>query len=240
MQLHIKHKVSEPLVLPLSYHHIVQSVIFHALRKMPDYSEFLHDSGYTDNNRKFKLFTFGLLRGKYQIQGKNIVFFDEVTFEIRSIEPYMLKILKEVFEKEGITYLKQHYADVTAQLKNDEIDSEEIVVRMCSPICVYSTDKENGKTKYYHPTDKEFGRLINDNFKRKYESYTGITAASGIIIEIKNLQSKDKYVTCYKGFYINAWLGTYVLKGKRKYLDFLYQTGLGSKNSQGFGMFEIL
>ena len=50
---------------------------------------------------------------------------------------------------------------------------------------------------------------------------------------------RDKYVTKYKGFYLSAWLGEYQLTGPRKNLDFLYQTGLGCRNSQGFGMFEI-
>ena len=34
-------------------------------------------------------------------------------------------------------------------------------------------------------------------------------------------------------------MGEYELIGEPKYLDFLYQTGLGSKNAQGFGMFEV-
>ena len=47
-------------------------------------------------------------------------------------------------------------------------------------------------------------------------------------------------MTKYQGNYITAWYGKYLISGKRKYLDFLYQAGLGSKNSQGFGMFEII
>ena len=54
------------------------------------------------------------------------------------------------------------------------------------------------------------------------------------------VQDRDKCVTKYKGFYITGWCGEYVLKGERKYLDFLYQTGIGSKNAQGFGMFDIV
>ena len=33
--------------------------------------------------------------------------------------------------------------------------------------------------------------------------------------------------------------GEYLLNGPAPYLDFLYQVGLGSNNSQGFGMFEM-
>ena len=37
-----------------------------------------------------------------------------------------------------------------------------------------------------------------------------------------------------------GYKGVYKLEGERKYLDFLFQVGLGSKCSQGFGMFDIL
>lgn len=39
---------------------------------------------------------------------------------------------------------------------------------------------------------------------------------------------------------IRAWLGTYQIHGKPELISLAYDTGLGSKNSQGFGMFEIL
>ncbi|GAI77595.1 unnamed protein product [marine sediment metagenome] len=40
---------------------------------------------------------------------------------------------------------------------------------------------------------------------------------------------------------IKAWLGTYQIHGKPELISLAYDTGLGSKNSQGFGMmFEIL
>ena len=47
-------------------------------------------------------------------------------------------------------------------------------------------------------------------------------------------------VTRYQGILIIAWYGTYRLSGECKYLDFLYQIGLGAKNAKGFGMLEIL
>ena len=34
--------------------------------------------------------------------------------------------------------------------------------------------------------------------------------------------------------------GVSCLEGFPEYLTFLYNTGLGSKNSQGFGMFEVV
>ena len=50
---------------------------------------------------------------------------------------------------------------------------------------------------------------------------------------------EGKFVIGWKIFYISGWFGEYRLEGNRKHLDFLYQAGFGSKNSQEFGMYEI-
>ena len=168
MQLRVYHKVDQPLVLPLGYHHIVQSVLFRTLEAVPEYSGFLHDRGYEGKTRTFKLFTFGLLQGAYQIQGKNIVFTEDVSFEIRSIDPYMLKLLKEGFEKKGITYLGQTYREVSATLNNEEVDETELTIRMVSPVCVYSTDREKRYiiTRRKKHSTKELVKASGGNMRR--------------------------------------------------------------------------
>ncbi len=62
----------------------------------------------------------------------------------------------------------------------------------------------------------------------------------GIEVEVVDYSPKDKVIAKYKGFYLDGWKGRYKLKGKRKYLNFLYQVGLGAKNAQGFGMFKVI
>ena len=239
MQLKVLHKLNNPLVLPISYHHILQSIIYRTLEATPEYSDFLHNKGYATENRNFKLFTFGAIKGKYRIERDKIIFEDEVGYEIRSIEPKMLILLKQQFEKNGITYMSQHYDNVVAVLGDEKCASSEIRIKMLSPICVYTTT-EVGKTIFYNPEEVEFVQKVNENFRNKYKAYTGIEPESNVEIQLERLHPKDKYVTKYKGFYIIAWKGHYVLKGESKYLDFLYQTGLGGKNSQGFGMFQII
>ena len=61
-----------------------------------------------------------------------------------------------------------------------------------------------------------------------------------IHLEMYGDKFPKKMVTRYQGVLIIAWYGTDKLSGERKYLDFLYQTGLGAKKAKGFGMFEIL
>ena len=85
-----------------------------------------------------------------------------------------------------------------------------------------------------------FYQLLEDNFMRKYQACYGVTPESAVEVLPVKIGEKDKYVTKYKSAYLSGWKGIYRMKGKRKYINFLYQTGLGSKNSQGFGMFEII
>lgn len=240
MQLHIRHLLPEELVLPIQYHHILQSVIYQNLREAHGYSDFLHAKGYALQYRQFRLFTFSLLHGKYSIENKQIIFRNEVGFEVRSADVRMIRILKSNLEANGITYIKQHYENLKPEIMDRTIDTDCVRIRMRSPICVYSTDPENKKTYFYRPQDEAFSALLNANFYRKYEAYTGVKPVSDIKVRAVLIRDRDKYVTKYKGFYISGWFGEYELSGEPKYLDFLYQTGLGSKNAQGFGMFEVI
>lgn len=68
--------------------------------------------------------------------------------------------------------------------------------------------------------------MINDNFFRKYIACYGVVPKLRIYMESICIINKNKCVQ-YKNFYISGWKGIYHLYGERKYLDFLYQTGLG-------------
>ena len=240
MQLKVSHKIQNELVLPLNYHHILQAIIYKSLGKSYGYNNFVHDTGFQFDNRKFKMFTFSLLKGKYRIENRKIYFQQEVSFEVRSPEIFFIRQLAEHIEKYGISYGEQHYNDIEIELSEDTIEWEEVHIKMKTPITVYSTDPFSKNTYFFQPDEEEFYQQICDNFVRKYIACFGVEPEEGIWIEPVRVSDKDKFVTNYKGFYISGWYGEYYLTGRRKYLDFLYQTGLGSKNSQGFGMFDIV
>ncbi len=242
MQLEVSIGLREPLALPINYNHILQSIIYRALSAMPDYSEFLHECGYTSGGRQYRMFQFSQLTGDYYIdQGQHkIVFRSYVHLEIRSPEPLLIRLLTMNLQRHGVMFGTVICRDVHLELYDYTVEENSLNIRMKSPVTVYSTDPGSGYVTYYKPDEDIFYQKINDNFLRKYQAYYGLSPYAGI--EMKPLQDNlpKKMVTKYQGSYITAWYGTYRLTGERKYLDFLYQTGLGSKNSQGFGMFEIL
>lgn len=240
MQLNVYIGLETPISLPLNYNHIIQSIIYRAIGMMPDYAEFLHEEGYSREKRQYKMFQFSQLSGDYYIQNRQIIFKSYISFEIRSPEPLLIRLLGESFWNQGIQFGKTLCTDIQMELYDYTIEESEVRIQMKSPLTVYSTDSENGQTYYYHPEEKEFYERINDNFYRKYQAYYGVSPVSDLKIQKLEEGLPKKFVTKYQGSYITAWYGRYLISGKRKYLDFLYQTGLGSKNAQGFGMFELI
>ena len=100
------------------------------------------------------------------------------------------------------------------------------------------------------PFEEEFSQLIRANILKKYQAFHGkpyLEKSNPSCFKISpqridwNAEKTIKY-TPSPGPYtlIKAWLGTYRLQGDIELISLAYDTGLGSKNSQGFGMFEIL
>lgn len=240
MQLYVHIELDEPLVLPINYNHIIQAVIYRTLSVMPDYIDFLHNRGYSSGHRQYKMFQFSQLKGKYRIKEKNIIFYSFIELEIRSPEPLLIQLLDGGFRYCGITFGQKSYKNIRTKINDFTVEKDELIVKTVTPIVVYSTDSTTKYTVYYSPEDIEFYEEIQNNAYRKYQAYYGVEPDSYVEIKKASDMTAKKLVTKYQGSYIEAWYGNFILFGKRKYLDFLYQTGLGSKNSQGFGMFNII
>lgn len=240
MQLTVQFDINEPLTLPISYNHILQSILYQTLSTQPHFSDLLHNRGFTYGSRQYRLFTFSLLEGSYKVRNKRITFYDHVSFEVRSPESYLIRVLCRGFRENGIVFSRRRIENVRADMSDVSVEEPDIFVEMRTPIVVYSTDPESRRTTFYTPVDEEYSLLLNDNFVRKYQAFSDNMPESGVLIEPWQIRNKDKFVTNYKGQYITGWKGVYRISGARKYLDFLYQTGIGGKNAQGFGMFDIL
>lgn len=238
MEINVHIELEKPLVLPINYNHIIQSIIYNALSVMPDYASFLHESGYVRGGRQYKMFSFSQLVGKYRINNKKIIFDSCVEFKVRSPEPLLINLLDVSFCNYGISFGNNHFENVETVLSDYTVENHNLVIKMLSPLTVYSTDNFTEETYYFSPFEAQFYEAVSQNFVRKYKTFFGIIPQEPIRMYSteKNIR---KFVTRYQGKYIIAWFGTFILTGERKYLDFLYQAGLGSRNSQGFGMFDI-
>ncbi|MFH1777536.1 MAG: CRISPR-associated endoribonuclease Cas6 [Candidatus Omnitrophota bacterium] len=234
-----------PIVLPKGHNHILQAFVYRLFD--PLLRSFLHDRGYAHEKRKFRLFTFSRLQGVFKQAQDTISFQPPVSLCISSPKNEILQSLAEgLFREETYVLGKNRvYVNSINVLPRPQW-KEEIIVRMLSPVTVYSTlfKKDGGKkTYYYAPQEEEFSRLIAENLKKKYIAHKGdVPADFDFHISAHRVRPQDQKVILYakdkqRPTVIKGWMGQYKLRAAAEILEFAYDTGIGSKNSQGFGCF---
>jgi CRISPR-associated endoribonuclease Cas6 len=132
-------------------------------------------------------------------------------------------------------------------MKPVRFTNSSIKVRAITPIEVHSTIvKPDGKklTYYYSPFEKEFNNLINENSKKKWKSLFRKDCEYNISI-YPHFRGSGYERIVYFGTgdnktIIKGWKGYFEVSGKIEILQFIYDAGLGSRNSQGFGMVEVV
>lgn len=241
MRLTLEFSSINDIILPLDYNYHIQSFLYNHIS--PELGNFLHDHGFELERRKFKMFTFSRLQGKYRIMKDKIKFFSPVYLTISSpLNRFISELGNTLLKTDNLRIFKNRVHVESIKVHPEPEIKDEIKIKMLSPVVVYSTlITKDGKKKtyYYSPYEDEFTELIDKNLRKKYEAlYRKKPRARKLKIKIVS-KPKEKIVK-YRGTIIKGWMGTFILNGNRKLLKLSYYSGLGSKNSQGFGMFEVI
>ncbi|GLI53636.1 CRISPR-associated endoribonuclease Cas6 [Thermodesulfovibrio yellowstonii] len=242
MRLILTLNSKKEIILPLYYNEILQGFIYKNIEK--SIAEEIHNRGFLFEKRNFKLFTFSRLIGKTKIEKSFFKIFTPSKLIISSPYNEMLQSLAENLIKwhelklgDNTLYIESISIHYTPEIK------ETVFIRMLSPITIYSTlNTPDGrkKTYYYNPKEKEFSELIRENIIKKYIAFYRKTPLSKeFTIEPLKVTREDEKIVSYKGFIIKGWMGKYRLNGSKELLQLAYDGGIGAKNSQGFGCFEV-
>lgn len=235
MQLRIHIHLQEPFGIPLNYNHQLQSAIYAKLAQTEN-GGIWHDYGFGQYNNEFKAFVFGSIAGNYRIRGKQICFTDSMEIEVRSPIFRFIDDLQRSFELQPSLHLfNTTFAIDEMQVSNLHLNRTQALFQTASPVIVRNV-LPDGSTVYYSPDDAAFVPALTNNFRRKYETVCKSPAGAVSVIPVGQ---HKKTVTQYKGLWITAYSGKYEISGSPKELEFIYNTGLGIKNAQGFGMLNL-
>ncbi|MEM3191342.1 MAG: CRISPR-associated endoribonuclease Cas6 [Candidatus Parvarchaeota archaeon] len=234
----IKFYQNNGITLPLNYNHILESAIYRSIS--PALADFLHQWGFSYGKRSFKLFTFSRLLGEYRIEDKKIHYSEYASLLVSSPIQRFIKeladgILKNGGMKVGTTKLNAYNIKFPAKPEM----SSPIRGRTLSPITVYTTllTKEGDKkTYYYSPYEDEFNVAISTNAKRKVYILRERNIKSNLTFKPYKMK---EVIMDYKGTVVKGWYGYFELRGSKSLISITYDAGLGSKNSEGFGMYEV-
>ena len=239
---------AKELSLPIHYNYLLQAFIYHNLDEA--LAHFYHEEGFRYLKRRFKLFTFSRLLAKDRLldaQARTITFKGRVYLKIGAMDSRLLESFAIHLVKKGRFRLGSNFCELEAVEVEMPVEPEgPVLVRAISPITIYSTLKapEGKKTYFYSPFEAEFSEKLLENLRRKAVAYLGeeaeLPALNGAYIRPVRVSKRNEAIVNFKGYWIKGWTGLYEVNLPRPYFELAYHAGLGSRNSQGFGMIEVV
>ncbi len=242
MRLLIKFNSSSPLKIPVAYNYYFQSAIY---KLLSNYS--IHGKNIVGRNYKFFTFSRPIGNYNYSVSEKVLVYKDKIQWIISALDKKFLEeLIKSLLNEESIDILGQKL--ISSSIKIEKLPDpktfkEMLLIKMLSPLTTYSTlydSNKKRKTYFYSPFESDFSIKLKENLLRKFKSlYKRIPNNDEFEIKAVNPKKEWEKIVKYKETVIKGWMGRYSIKGNPKLIKLAYDTGLGSKNSQGFGCFEI-
>jgi CRISPR-associated endoribonuclease Cas6 len=226
--------------IPVNYNEYLQAALYQTFSR--EVSVFLHNYGFKYQKRTFKLFVFSDLIGSFKRECNYIRFEDSIKLYFSTpINQLMHDFANQIIKKTTIRIFNNELKLSSLKfLKRPNFKPVNKII-MLSPLTVYSTLYSltgKKKTYYYSPFEKEFSDLIHENLLKKHRLLGKNEKVGSITI---TPLYKPMLVTRYfKNFIIKGWKGTFTITGNPELIETGYDCGLGSKNSMGFGMFELI
>jgi CRISPR-associated endoribonuclease Cas6 len=90
---------------------------------------------------------------------------------------------------------------------------------------------------FLSPDSAEFIDGIHENF---YKNYLAAYCTQPPELKITLLEKDKKVVTQYKDIWLTGYNCTLKVSAPSEALEFIYNCGLGERNSQGFGLVKII
>ncbi len=242
MRIKVRFQSDGEVFLPVHYNYIVQSFIYAHLN--PVLKNIVHEIGIPYRKRTYKLFTFSIIFPKsYRRVNKTLIMTPPLDLYISAyddniLESFALSLMRKKEVRLGRNILSLEAIMVILPPEHES----EVTIKTISPITTYSTFERQDKkyVHYYSPLEGEFKKKLHDNLRRKYEAIYGTKPEEKddyfdiIPVEV----AENPSIIYYKNYLIKGWKGVFKLKASPAYFRLSYLTGLGSRNSQGFGMWK--
>jgi CRISPR-associated endoribonuclease Cas6 len=248
MRIAITLSSDQPIKLPIAHNHIIQGFIYGQLEA--NLARWLHGDAYSHAKRTYRMFTFSRLQGRYVLEPhhKTITFTPPVALQLASVNTEVLASFAEHLLKSSYVTLGKAQLSVTSvEILKPPPYQTSVHVKTLSPITIYSTfSKPDGKklTHYYAPYEADWSVMLLANLARKASALKLPEPSSDDLhdstITALRRSPKDKKVVRYKQLFIEAYDGLFELSLPEPYFELAYDTGLGSKNAQGFGMVTVV
>ncbi len=265
MKLKLTLKIKGSRELPLNYNYPLSAAIYNLLQfGSAKFSEFLHDIGYQEKGKTYKLFSFALRFEKPpKISNNRFYLKSDIVFLIISsplIESFIKNFVSGTFQNQVIEVVSENIKTILTVEQVETLPEpnfkNSMYFTLLSPLVLATKKESNGKLipKYFRYYDDihEITRVFNQNLMNKYKlihnsEYVGELLKFQWDTEyIERRLNQNKKVTKLISalihgnmIYIKANEIPFTLEGNRDLMKVGYECGFGSQNSLGFGLAEV-
>lgn len=240
-------------LLPLNYQYELSAWIYKVLNQgNPEFSRWLHEKGYTDHRKSFKLFTFSNLNvPQRKIRGDRMEITGQDVSLIISMLPdeVVSHFITGIF-RDQVFRLGDRQSQVPFRVSSIEGLAEPhfsgcMNFSSVAPVMISFLYPGDRYARYLAPDDPSYGELFFRNLKEKYRTFFNrecnfvekdgkleiLTSPrkKGILIKAGTPQ-QSKIIGYQFDFRITA---------PPELLKIGYSAGFGEKNSMGFGCVEV-
>ncbi|BBE31410.1 CRISPR-associated endoribonuclease [Tepiditoga spiralis] len=227
IKITFKPKDNATVDLPVHYNRPLQGMFYSLMDFMEEKTPrlFTFSRIYPEDNFKVE-------NKRLKFNGNFVVYF---TSPIEKINNSIINILS----KKNIFRVEKNYFELVNFKIIEKNISNNLLIKTLSPITTYisvNLPSGNRYTHYFTPYSTDFKVLIEENLKRKAELVGIDTKNMEFNIEPYGITEKNEKILFYKGVIVKGWTGYYKISGSKTLVDFALNSGIGAKNSQGFGM----
>ncbi len=265
MRLKLSLRANNTNKISINYNYSLSSAIYKLLEfGSPEFSTFLHDLGYSIENKYYKLFTFSIKLEKTILENNSLILISpnaELYITSPLIDEFIKNFVIGTFENRTIEIMSENiftkFNINQVEIIPEPIFSEQMHFKMMTPLVLstYKLYSRRLNQYYFRYNDNidEINRVFQHNLINKYQAITKRTySGNGIKISwdekyienaIKKNKRLSKKVSILKD--INNpidIIGIYCpfkVEGDTELIKVGYEAGFGEKNSMGFGMAEV-
>lgn len=255
MRLKIYFRLSKRTQIPFNYCYQLHSAIYNLINKSsPQYSKFLHDTGFIDAEKHLKLFVFSKLYfpnakiTKYGFKDVRKAFLFFSTPIPKSFEHLVLGIFSDQILNLNLAGKQLEFDIAGVETLAEPSFSNNMKFTCLSPIAIAGNSELPGKhyLDYLNTLEKEdFCEGIKNNLHRKYRIIHDRDFAGVDLFEfsfdpmyIVKKQGNIRKNIKFKDSRIIGMEAPFTIKADQELIKIGYECGFGSENSAGFGMVE--
>jgi len=237
--------------LPINYQYELSAWIYKIIAQGDmQYAEWLHQNGYSEKHRNFKLFIFSNLYSPDIKYDKDRLIFtsDKASFYLsllpeKSTEAFIKGIFKEQVFSLGDKISKVQFKVQQIEMLPPPDFTDDFVFKTLSPVVVSKSQEGKQYPQYISPEEEDYGQLIINNLIEKYKLFYNKTYEGNMSFYFKllspvrskliRIKAATKEETQVKGF-----MFLFQLQADKELLKVMYEAGMGEKGSLGFGCVE--